>query len=88
MCVNGLVFELSYAGPKDLPAASRISSLVFQSFGVLGRKSVDGRLIARVRKSLTVQQREELLRIVGHITDWVSAVVRQIVRNEVGAVHT
>lgn len=87
VCVNGLVFDLRHAAPKDLPAASRISSLVFQALRFLGRESVDGRVIARIRKSLTVRQREELLKDVGYTTDWISAVVRQIVRNEAGAVH-
>lgn len=86
VAISGSVFQLRHAAPKDLPAASRTSSMVFQALRYLGKESVDGRVIERIRKSLTEQQREELLRDAGYTTDWISAAVRQIARDEAGAV--
>ncbi len=86
VAIGGSVFQLRHAAPKDLPAASQTSSMVFQALRYLGKESVDGRVIERIRKSLTEQQREELLQDAGYTTDWISAAVRQIARDEAGAV--
>lgn len=80
--IGSVVFQLRHAAPKDLPAASRISSMVFQALRFLGKDSVNERVIARIRKALTSEQRVELLRDATYATDWISAAVRQIVRDE------
>ena len=84
--IAGSVFQLRRAAPKDLPAASQTSSMVFQALRYLGKESVDGCVIERIRNSLIEQQREELLRDAGYATDWISATVRQIAREEAGEV--
>lgn len=86
VAIAGSVFQLRHAAPKDLPAASQTSSMVFQALRYLGKESVDGCVIERIREGLTEQQREELLRDAGYTTDWISAAVRQIARDEAGAV--
>jgi hypothetical protein len=86
IAIGGRVFQLRHAAPKDLPAASRTSSMVFQALRYLGKESVDDRVIERIRKGLTAEQRAELLRDAGYTTDWISAAVRQIARDEADAV--
>jgi len=84
--IGGMVFQLRHAAPKDLPAASRTSSMVFQALRYIGRESVDERVIARIRRVITSEQRAELLRDASYTTDWISAAVRQIARDEADAV--
>lgn len=43
--IGNAVFQLRHAAPKDLPAASRISSMVFQALRFLGKDSVNERVI-------------------------------------------
>lgn len=84
--IGGRVFQLRHAGPKDLPAGSQTSSMVFQALRFLGKESVDNRVKERIRKSLSADQRDELLRDVGYTTDWIAAAVRQIARSDADAV--
>lgn len=80
--IGGLVFELRHAAPKDLPATSRISSMVFQALRFIGKNSVDERILAIIRRKLTSEQRAELLRDASYATEWISAAVRQIANDE------
>jgi hypothetical protein len=84
--IDGIVFQLRHAAPKDLPAASQTSSMVFQALRYFGKESVDERVIARIRKAITPEQRAELLRDASYSTDWISAAVRLIARDETEAV--
>ncbi len=86
VAIGGSVFQLRHAAPKDLPAASQTSSMVFQALRHLGRESVDDRVIERIRKGLTAEQRAELLGDAGYTTDWISAAVRQIAKDEADVV--
>lgn len=80
--IGSLLFQLRHAAPRDLPAASRTSSMVFQALRFIGKDSVDDRVVAKIRRKLTAHQRAELLRDASYATDWISAVVRQIARDE------
>ena len=84
--IGSIVFQLRHAAPKDLPAASRTSSMVFQALRFLGKDAVNERVIAKIQKALTPEQRAELLRDASYATDWISATVRQIVRDEANVV--
>lgn len=86
VAIGGRVFQLRHTAPKDLPAASRTSSMVFQALRHLGKESVDDRVIERIRKGLTAEQRVELLRDAGYTTDWIWAAVCQIASDEAAAV--
>jgi hypothetical protein len=83
--IESVLFQLRHASPKDLPAASRVSSMVFQALRYIGKESINPRLIARVRRKLSPEQRVELLRDSSYATEWISAAVRQIVRDEAEA---
>lgn len=86
--IGSMVFQLRHAAPKDLPAASRTSSMVFQALRFLGKDSVSERVIAKIQKALTSEERAELLRDASYATDWISAAVRQIAKDEAeAAVH-
>jgi hypothetical protein len=82
--VGGTVIQLRHAAPRELPAGSRTSALVFQALRYLGQAAVDGSVIARLRRSLSAEQRQELLRDARYTTDWISAVVRQVAQDEAG----
>ena len=69
-----------------MPAASRTSSMAFQAVRHLGKESVEDRVIERIRKRLTTEQRLELLGDAGYTTDWILAAVRQIARDEADVV--
>lgn len=79
--IGSMVYQLRHASPKDLPAASRMSSMVFQALRYIGKDSVDEQVIARIRKVRTPEQRADLLRDASYTTDWISAAVRQIARD-------
>jgi hypothetical protein len=80
--IGSVLFELRHAAPKELSVASQTSSMVFQALRFLGKDSVDEQVVARIRKKLTAEQRAELLRDASYTTDWISAAVRQIAREE------
>lgn len=84
--IGNVVFQLRHAAPKDLPAASRFSSMVFQALRFLGKDSVNERVIARIQEALSTDQRAELLRDASYATDWIAAAARQIAKDEADAV--
>jgi Family of unknown function (DUF6088) len=80
--IGGTLIQLRHAAPKELPVGSRTSALVFQALRYLGQAAVDGSVIARLRRSLSAEQRRELLRDARYTTDWIAAVVRRVARDE------
>jgi hypothetical protein len=76
--IGGTVFQIRHAAPKELSAASRTSAMVFQALRHLGRTAIDDQVIARLRRVLSADQRQELLRDSRYTTDWIAAIVRQV----------
>ncbi|HEY7427108.1 MAG TPA: DUF6088 family protein [Gemmataceae bacterium] len=76
--VGNLVFVMRHAPPKELPLGSRISAMVFQALRHLGRSAVDSQAISRLRRTLSPQQKGELLRDARYTTDWIADVIRQV----------
>lgn len=76
--VGNLVFVMRHAAPKELPLGSRISAMVFQALRHLGRSAVDNEAVSRLRRTLSPQQKGELLRDARYTTDWIADVVRQL----------
>lgn len=83
--IGGTVFQLRHAAPKDLPVASRVSSMVFQALRFLGKEAVNKRVVDRIQQALTADQRAELLRDASYATDWIAAAARQIAKDEAEA---
>jgi len=84
--IGGTVIQLRHAAPKELPVGSRTSAMVFQALRYLGQAAVDDQVIARLRRSLSAEQRQELLKDARYTTDWIAAVVRQIAQDKEEAV--
>jgi hypothetical protein len=84
--VGNTVIQLRHAAPKELPVGSRTSAMVFQALRYLGQAAVDDQVITRLRRSLSAEQRQELLREARYTTDWIAAVVRQVAQEEEEAV--
>jgi hypothetical protein len=56
--------------------------MVFQALRHLGQVAVDHQVVAQIRRALSAEQQQELLRAARYTTDWIGTVVRQIVREE------
>ena len=80
--IGNTVFQIRHAAPKELPAGSRTSAMVFQALRHLGQPAVDDQVVAQLRRALSAKQRQELLRDARYTTDWIAAVVRQIVHDQ------
>jgi Family of unknown function (DUF6088) len=80
--IGSTMFQLRHAAPKELPVGSRTSAMVFQALRHLGQSAVDDLAVAQLRRALSPEQRQELLRDARYTTDWIAAVVRQVVQDE------
>lgn len=84
--IGTTVIQLRHAAPKELPVGSRTSAMVFQALRYLGQAAVDDQVIAQLRRALSAQQRQEVLRDARYTTDWIAAVVRRVAQDEDKAV--
>ena len=80
--IGGTTFQLRHAAPKEFPVGCRTSAMVFQALRHLGQVAVDNQVLAQLRRALSADQLKELLRDARYTTDWIGAVVRQIVQPE------
>ena len=80
--IGGTVIQIRHAAPKELPVGSRTSAMVFQALRHLGREAVDNQVIARLRRGLSPEQRQELLRDARYTTDWIAMAVRRVAQDE------
>jgi hypothetical protein len=85
--IGSTVFQIRHAAPKELPVGSRTSAMVFQALRHLGQAAVDDQVVTQLRRALSAEQRRELRRDARYTTDWISAVVRQIVQAEAEVSH-
>jgi hypothetical protein len=76
--IGSTTIQIRHAAPKELPVGSRTSAMVFQALRHLGQAAVDDQVIARLRRALSSEQRQELVRDARYTTDWIAAVVGQI----------
>ncbi len=60
--IDGMLFEIRHAAPKELPAGSRTSAMVFQALRHIGQDAVDAKAIARLRRALSQEQVRELVK--------------------------
>jgi hypothetical protein len=80
--IGTTLIQLRHAAPKEMPAGSRTSAMVFQALRYLGQAAVDDQVMTRLRRSLSAEQRHELLRDARYTTDWIGAVVRKSIQDE------
>lgn len=76
--LGNTVISLKHTPPKDLPLGSPMSAMVFQALRYLGRKAIGQETIARLRRRLSTEERQRLLKDTHHVTDWVAATVRKV----------
>ncbi len=76
--VGNVEFQLKHTAPKEMPAGNRTSALVFQALRYIGKDAVDGKVVATLRRTLSAQQRRELLSDAKYTTDWIGDAVRLI----------
>jgi hypothetical protein len=79
--IGSTVIQLRHAAPKELPVGNRTSAMVFQALRHLGQAAVDNQVITRLRRGLSAEQRQDLLRDARYTTDWIAAVVRQVAQD-------
>ena len=80
--IGSTTFQLRHAAPKEFPVGCRTSAMVFQAMRHLGQVAVDDQVLAQLRRALSADQLKELLRDARYTTDWIGAVVRQVVQPE------
>jgi hypothetical protein len=80
--IGATAFHLRHAAPKELPVGCRTSAMVFQALRHLGQGAVDHRVVAQLRRALSAEHLQELLRDARYTTDWIATVVRQVVQDE------
>jgi hypothetical protein len=80
--VGNMTIQIRHAAPKELPAGTRMSAMVFQALRYLGQAAVDDQVIARLRRALSAGQKRELLRDARCTTDWIASVVRRVAEGE------
>ena len=85
--IGSTTFQLRHAAPKEFPVGCRTSAMVFQALRHLGQVAVDDQVVSQLRRVLSSEQLKELLRDARYTTDWISTVVRQVVREEGEAVN-
>ncbi len=80
--IGSTPFQLRHAAPKEFPVGCRTSAMVFQALRHLGQVAVDNQVLAQLRRALSADQLKELFRDARYTTDWIGAVVRQVVQPE------
>lgn len=80
--IGSTTFQLRHAAPKEFPVGCRTSAMVFQALRHLGQAAVDHKVVAQLRRALSAEQRQELLRDARYTTDWIGTIVRQVVQDE------
>ena len=80
--VGNTIFQIRHVAPKELPAGSRTSAMVLQALRHLGQAAVDDKVVSRLRRIMSAEQRQELLRDASYTTDWIAAAVRRIVQDQ------
>ena len=61
--------------------------MVFQALRHLGQAAVDHLVVAQLRRALSAEQLQELLRDARYTTDWIATVVRQTVQDKAEVSH-
>ena len=80
--IGATTLQLRHAAPKEFPVGCRTSAMVFQALRHLGQAAVDHQVVAQLRRALSAEQHQELLRDARYTTDWIASVVRQVVQDE------
>ena len=67
--------------PRQMATAGRISGTVIQALRWVGARNVDDQLIAVLRRRLSDQDKERLLKDMRHAPAWIADIVRSIIQS-------
>ena len=70
--------ELRHASPRTMATAGRPSGTVIQALRYIGRNAVDGKVIAKIKSSLSYEDRAALIRDVNYAPDWMRPALAHI----------
>ena len=76
--IGSQTIRFRHASPKDLRMEHYSSRLIAQALRFLGRRHVDNRLIRKLRKKLSRQDRLRFLRDARYGTDWILDVAQTL----------
>jgi hypothetical protein len=72
------VIELKRTVPKNVATEGRISGLVIQALRYLGKNRVNDGVVAHLRKRLSTQDKEVLIKDLAYAPDWMVNIMRKI----------
>jgi hypothetical protein len=72
------VILLKHTTPRAMATAGRVSGLVIQALRHIGQRHVDDALVARLRKSLSDNDRKQLLQDIRYAPAWIAAIIRRM----------
>jgi hypothetical protein len=70
--------QLKHTTPKNMETAGRVSGLLIQALGYLGKSHVDQTMIAHLRRSLSSQNKKQLLKDIRYAPAWIADQIRVI----------
>jgi hypothetical protein len=70
---------LLHTTPRNMAAAGRKSGILIQAVRHLGRKQMDARVLATLRRQITARDRPVILRDLRHAPAWVADLLRPLV---------
>jgi len=78
MAIGSQTISFRQTSPKDLHMKTYSSRLIAQALRHLGRKSVDDRVIDRLRRRIPAEERAQFFRDARYSTDWILEVAQRI----------
>jgi hypothetical protein len=69
---------LQHTTPRYMATAGRKSGTMIQALRYLGRKQVDSKALAILRRQITAADRPQLLRDLRHAPAWIAEILRQL----------
>ena len=73
---------LKRTSPCNMAAAGRISGLVIQALRHLGQRHMDGRVVLKLRQTLSAKDKKRLLADLRHAPAWVATAMRTIAQTK------
>ena len=76
--VNNQRIVLKRTTPKNMATAGRISGLVIQALRYLGKDHVNDKIIGLLKKSLTVDNKRQLMSDIRYVPAWIGSIFRRL----------
>ena len=76
---------LKNTSARHMATAGRVTGMVIQALRWIGRRQFDAAMVATLRRNLTDEQQQQLLKDIRYAPAWIKAVMRQVAQSEVPA---